>query len=59
MENKRLSMIMEYCVKNSGLEFGAPLFIMNILPLENRLFSVTHKVKKKIKINKGFELREI
>lgn len=48
-------MIMEYCVRNSGLEFGAPSFMMNILSLENRLFSVKHKVKKK----KGFELREI
>lgn len=50
-------MIMEYCVRNSGLEFGAPSFMMNILPLENRLFSVKHEVKKKKK--KGFELREI
>lgn len=47
MENKNLlRMIMKYCVRNSGLEFGEPSFIVNILPLENKFLIVTHKEKK-------------
>lgn len=52
-------MIMEYCVRNSGLEFGAPSFMMNILPLENRLFSVKHEVKKKKKKALNWEKFEV